>query len=314
MVGHAVRVSIIVNPWSRGEEWLEELRAALPTEEIHLWPECPDRSAVEFVVAWRMKRTDLATFAGLRAILSLGAGAEQWQKDGTPDVDIVRLADPALSNEMAAYALYWVIRLQRHLDVIEDQQHHGLWEHVDYVQAPSFRVGILGFGTIGGRIGRAFSELGYPVNAWSRSGTDDVSVQSFQGTDELESFLGSSDAVINVLPNTEATTGLLNETTLNQFADGAVLINIGRGTVLSSEADLIEALDNGPLRAAVLDVTKPEPPAPNSPIYTHPQVHLTPHIAGSTQVRSAARLVADNIVRVQRGERPFPLLDRSLGY
>lgn len=314
MVGHAVWVSIIVNPWSRGEEWLEELRAALPTEEIHLWPECPDRDAVEFVVAWRMRRAELATFTGLRAILSLGAGAEQWQKDGTPGVDIVRLADPALSNEMAAYALYWVIRLQRHLDVIEDQQQHGLWEPVDYVPAPRFRVGILGYGTIGGRIGRAFSDLGYPVNTWSRSGTDDASVQSFQGVDELESFLGSSDAVINVLPNTEATTGLLDASRFGSFAPGAVLINIGRGTVLSSEADLIDALDNGPLRAAVLDVTEPEPPAPDSALFTHPQVYLTPHIGGKTQVRTACRLVAANIVRVQRGERPFPLVERSRGY
>ncbi|MDW3177173.1 MAG: glyoxylate/hydroxypyruvate reductase A [Acidimicrobiia bacterium] len=307
-------MSIIVNPWNRPEEWLEHLRSALPTEEIHAWPECPDARAVEFVVAWRMKRTDLATFTGLRAILSLGAGAEQWQKDGTPDVDIVRLADPAMSDEMAAYALHWVIRLQRGFDATDDRQRRGVWAEVDYVQAANYRVGVLGYGTIGGRIGRAFTDLGYRVNAWSRSGTDDENVQSFRGDHELATFLGHSDVVINVLPNTAETTGMLDSARLSQFADGAILINIGRGTVLSSEADLIEALDHGPLRAAVLDVTDPEPPHSDSPLWAHAAVHLTPHIAGSTQVASAARLVADNILRIRRGEQPFPLVDRARGY
>lgn len=307
-------MSIVLNPWARDEEWLEALSQMLPDEHISLWPECPDPAEVEFVIAWRMKRADLATFTSLRAILSLGAGAEQWQKDGTPDVDIVRLADPAMSDEMAAYALHWVIRLQRRFDVMAEQQAAGAWELVDWPQAPGFRVGILGYGTIGSRIGRAFSDLGYPVNAWSRSGTSDVAVQSFAGADELSDFLGSSDAVINVLPNTEATAGLLDADRLAQFANGSIFVNIGRGTVLSSEADLLHALDTGPLRAVVLDVTDPEPPAPDSPLFAHPAVHLTPHVAGSTQVRTASRLIADNIMRVRAGERPFPLVDRTRGY
>lgn len=307
-------MSIILNPWARDEEWLEALSGMLPDEEVSLWPNCPNPVDVEFVVAWRMKRADLATFDSLRAILSLGAGTEQWQKPGTPEVDIVRLSDPAMSDEMAAYALHWVIRLQRGFDVHVQQQEDSAWEQVDYVQAPDFRVGILGYGTIGRRIGQAFSDLRYPVNAWSRSGTDDVGVHSFRGADELEEFLANSDAVINVLPNTEATTGLLDSLRLAQFAPQSIFINIGRGTVLSSEADLLDALDNGPLRAAILDVTEPEPPAPNSPLFSHPGVHLTPHVAGSTQVQTASRLVADNILRIRGGEKPFPLVDRAQGY
>lgn len=307
-------MSIIVNPWARPDEWLRELEASLPEEELHLWPECPDPSAVELVVAWRLPRSDLSTYTNLQAILSLGAGAEQWQKDGTPDVPVVRLADPAMSDEMAAYSLHWVIRLQRHFDVLSPQTTNGEWELVDYVQAGKFRVGILGYGIIGGRIGRAFSDLGYGVNAWSRSGTDDPSVQSYASVDELEAFLESSDAVINVLPSTPETTGLLTRSRLEQFVDGSIFVNIGRGTVLDDENDLIDAIDHGPLRAAVLDVTDPEPPVAGSPLYTHPAVHLTPHVAGSTQVASAARLVADNVLRIRGGEQPFPLLDRGRGY
>lgn len=313
-VGYAVWMSIIVNPWGRPDEWMAEFGRIMPGDTFELWPDCADRAAVEFVVAWRMKRADLASFPSLRAILSLGAGAEQWQNDGVPDVDVVRLADPALSDEMATYALHWVIRLQRHFDVMAAGQEAVKWEEVEYVQASNYRVGILGYGTIGQRVGRAFTDLGYRVNAWSRSGSDDPSITSFRGLDELETFLATSDAVINVLPNTPATRGLLDAERLAQFADGSVFINIGRGSVLSSEADLVAALDDGPLRTAVLDVTEPEPPTADSPLYRHGSVHLTPHIAGSTQVVTAARLIADNIGRIRVGERPFPLLDRSLGY
>jgi glyoxylate/hydroxypyruvate reductase A len=307
-------MSIVVNPFSRPDEWMRELETLLPDEALHLWPDCPDPEAVDLVVAWRMKRDDLASFPRLQAILSLGAGAEQWQNPGTPDVPIVRLADPSMADEMAAYALHWVLRLQRHFDVMDEQQNARTWEMLDHVQAQNFRVGILGYGIIGSRIGRAFSDLGYPVNVWSRSGRTDATVTSHAGDDELETFLGSSNAVINVLPSTTATRGLLDRTRLTQFADDAVFVNIGRGNVLESEDDLIDAIDNGPLRAIVLDVTNPEPPEDDSPLYRHPAVHLTPHVAGSTNVRSAARLIAENVARIRAGVAPGPLVDRSRGY
>lgn len=306
-------MSIVLNPYSRPEEWRAELAALLPRETIHLWPEVGDPSDVEFVVAWRIPRASLADFTNLQAILSLGAGGEQWLIDGMPDVDIVRLSDPAMSDEMATYALHWVIRIQREFSTHEQQQRAHEWDPVEHTQADRFRVGLLGYGEIGRRIGSAFVDLGYPVNAWSRTGGDTLGVTHYAGTDALADFLSSSDAVINVLPSTPETTGLLGAARFGQFADRSILINIGRGTVLD-EAALIESLDSGPLRAAVLDVTDPEPPDPESPLWAHPLVHLTPHIAGSTQVRSAAALVAANIGRMRMGEAPFPLLDRSRGY
>ena len=117
-----------------------------------------------------------------------------------------------------------------------------------------------------------------------------------------------------MLPSYEATTGLLTYERFIQMPDGSFFVNIGRGTVLSSEDELMRAIDDGPLSAAVLDVTSPEPPAPDSKLWSHPGVHLTPHVAGATQVRSAARLVADNIDRMRAGEEPFPLLDVGRGY
>lgn len=308
-------MAILLNPWATGDQWLAEFQALLPDEDFVLWPDCPNREAVEMLVAWRMKRTDLQSFTNLHTIFSMGAGTEQWQREGTPDVRIVRLVDPAMSDEMAAYALHWVIHLQRDFDTRWGADELDDWREVSTWPPPAQHpVGILGYGTIGKRIGRAFTDLGYPVSAWSRSGTDDPTVTSYAGLDELEAFLGSSRAVINVLPNTEATSGLLTRERFAQFNDGAVFVNIGRGTVVNDETELINAIDNGPVGAAVLDVTNPEPPAADSPLLAHPHVHLTPHIAGSTQLESAAALIAANISRVRTGQEPFPVVNSSVGY
>lgn len=312
-------MTILVNPWTDGARWMSELRAHLPDEELLLWPDVADtldRDAVEMVAAWRMKRADLQSFTNLDTILSMGAGTEQWQRDGTPKVRIVRLADPAMSDEMAAYALHWVTHFQRDFDHRFGVDDLGKWGSSSgtYPAPSEHRIGILGYGTIGRRIGRSFAELGYPINAWSRRGTQDEGVTSFAGPDELAHFLGNCDAVVNVLPNTPETSGLLTAERFAQFVDGSIFINIGRGTVVADESHLVAALESGPLRAAVLDVTNPEPPSPSSPLVGHPKLWLTPHIAGSTQVPTAAKLIAENISRIRRGDDPFPVVDPGTGY
>jgi glyoxylate/hydroxypyruvate reductase A len=306
-------MSIVLNPYSRPDEWMAEFGRLLPDETVRLWPDVGDPEQVELVIAWIMPRSALQSYPNLKAVLSLGAGAEQWQKEGMPDVPVVRLVDPAMSDEMATYALAWVIRLQRGFDVCEEQQAIGVWADVDYTQAWKTRIGILGYGNIGARVGEAFLDLGYQVNAWSRSGGGDSKATHYVGLDELDAFLSSSDAVVNVLPSTEETTDLLDGSRFSQMPEGSIVVNMGRGTVLVDD-DLIKALDDGPLAAAVLDVTRIEPTPEDSPFWSHPQVILTPHVAGSTQVRSASELVAANIQRIRSGESPFPLLDRRRGY
>ena len=192
---------ILLHPFSNAEDWQSCLAERFPGEEIRLWPDVGDPDEIEFVVAWVMKRSALSQLKNLRAILSLGAGAEQWMKPGIPDVPVVRLSDPNMSNEMATYALHWVIRLQRQFAKHESAQAAARWETVSYTPADEFRVGILGYGNIGGRIGDAFGDLGYQVNGWSRSGGDDEGITHYAGIDQLDAFLAKSDAIVNVLPS-----------------------------------------------------------------------------------------------------------------
>lgn len=285
----------------------------LPEETLWEWPHCPDPAEVEMVIAWRMRRSDLGTFTNLTHIFSMGAGTEQWQKDGSPDAVIVRLSDPNMSDEMAAYTLHWVTHFQRAFDARFTADQLDAWGTRDSLTPPEYPVGILGFGSIGRRIGEAFQSFGYPVNAWTRSGTDVDGVTSYAGVDELEAFLGASRAVVNVLPDTEATRGLIDAQRLEQFG-GAVFVNIGRGTVVASENDLVAAVDSGNVGAAVLDVTSPEPPDGASALFQHERIVVTPHIAGTTQLRSAAALIAANVRRIRDGLDPFPVVDPTVGY
>lgn len=305
-------MAVLVKSSSRVEQWQAELLEQLPDEDLRFWPDVGDPADIDYLIAWRMTAEEMVPFVNLEAILSLGAGTEQWQVPGI-DVPVVRLVDTEMSSEMAGYAIAWVLRHQRKFVEIEQSQRAAEWSVPDIKQPYRYHVGVLGYGEIGSRIGRAFLDLGYPVNGWTRSGRTDEAVRHYAGLDELEIFLGASDAVISVLPSTSATIGLLGAERLAQFREGSLLVNIGRGTVLDETA-LITALDLGPLAAAVLDVTDPEPPEANSPLWSHPAVTLTPHISGMTQVRSASKLIAANIKRLRAGEEPFPLLDRARGY
>lgn len=306
-------MAILVNPYAQPALWRELFSELLPDETLWFWPECLDPDDVEILIAWRMRRRDLATFTNLTHIMSMGAGTEQWQKDGSPDAQIVRLSDPNMGDEMAAYAVHWVIHFQRGFDVAFGASDLDAWGSRDAATPPEYPVGVLGFGSIGARVGEAFRSLGYPVNAWSRTGTAAAGVASYAGIDELEAFLGASRAVINVLPDTESTRGLLTADRFSQFG-GATFINIGRGTVVASEGDLVDAVDAGHVGAAVLDVTSPEPPDADSPLFGHDQIVITPHIAGTTQPRSAAALIAANVKRIRIGEDPFPVVDPVSGY
>lgn len=313
-------MSIVVNPFSRPDEWMAALGDELPGEELYLWPQVGDPASVDYVLAWEMTIDDLVGFPNLQAVFSLGAGVDQWlaltghEKLGS--IDVVRLVDPAMSDQMAAYALYWVLHYQRGFDQVAGLRQQRQFKPPSQTDSSDYTVGILGHGTIGRRIGQAFIDLGYPINAWTRSGDrghPDPSTTHFIGRDQLDDFLSGSRAVISVLPNTDETRGLLDQQRLAAFSPGSVFINMGRGTVVR-ESDLLKALDDGPLRAAVLDVTDPEPPPSSSELFEHPKVVLTGHSAGMTMVSTASRVIADNIRRLRRGEPAFPLLDPDRGY
>jgi glyoxylate/hydroxypyruvate reductase A len=155
--------------------------------------------------------------------------------------------------------------------------------------------------------------MGFNCAAWSRSLHALNGVRCFAGDDELDEFLARTEILVCLLPLTDATRGFLNGPRLARLAHGAALVHVGRGPQLVAQ-DLINALDSGRISEAVLDVTDPEPLPSEHPLWSHPRVRITPHIASITQPASAARVVLDNLRRYARGEPLVGLVDRTRGY
>jgi glyoxylate/hydroxypyruvate reductase A len=168
--------------------------------------------------------------------------------------------------------------------------------------ADATAVGVLGLGEIGREIAVALSREGFTVRGWSRTPKHLDNVQTYTGRSGLEAMVGCSNVVLNVLPLTHETQGILSHQLFAQFRDGTFLINMGRGRHLI-EADLLDAMASGRVANATLDVFTVEPLPPGHPFWSHPDMLITPHVAGIADPSTAVAAVAANIRRAMRGER-----------
>jgi glyoxylate/hydroxypyruvate reductase A len=168
-------------------------------------------------------------------------------------------------------------------------------------------------GEIGTLAGERLRDLDFPVAGWSRTKKSVPGIKSFAGDGELEAFLGQSDILVCLLPLTPTTRHILNKKTFAQLPQGAFVINAARGGHLV-EDDLIAAIDSGHLAGATLDVFETEPLPATSPIWTHPKITVTPHVAAMTDPRVASRYFADAIAGHMKGAKLDNLVDFERGY
>ena len=178
------------------------------------------------------------------------------------------------------------------------------------------RLGLIGLGGIGRHVARHAISFGMQIKAYRRSGQPSE-IDGVEVVNSLHHLLNSSDHVVLALPLTEETTNLINLETLTAIpADaGLHLINVSRGALVDQEA-LREALDDGRIARASLDVTTPEPLPANHWLYTHPRARISNHI--SWQMPGAFELLLDafidNLRRYQAGEPLTGVVDKDLGY
>jgi glyoxylate/hydroxypyruvate reductase A len=296
------------------EAWREALLAAIPELDFRIWPEVGNPAEIDLALVWQPPPGELVRYRNLRAILSLGAGVDGLlAQPGLPDVPIARMVDPSLTRTMAEYVLLAALRHHRQLDHFEREQRALRWSYAFPPQAADRRVGIMGLGVLGGAAAESLVHHGFPVAAWSRTGKELAGVESFGGEQSLGAFLARTDILVCLLPLTRDTAGILNAATFAGLPSGAYLINVARGAHLV-EADLIAALDSGQLAGATLDVFREEPLPANHPLWRHPKVLITPHIASYSLPATGAEGVVENIRRARAGQRLLHQVDRNRGY
>jgi glyoxylate/hydroxypyruvate reductase A len=172
---------------------------------------------------------------------------------------------------------------------------------------------MLGLGALGTACARQLAALNFDTHGWSRREKSVAGITCHHGDKGLHAALQDADIVVLLLPDTPATTDIINTETLALLAPGAAIINPGRGPLIDDDA-LLEALDKGTLGHATLDVFRIEPLPADNPFWAHPKVTVTPHIASETRPSSAARVIAENIRRGEAGEPFLHLVDRETGY
>ncbi|MEG9833369.1 glyoxylate/hydroxypyruvate reductase GhrA [Serratia marcescens] len=310
---------IYYHPLFNAQEWLAGIKQRLPQAEIREWQRGDERPA-DYALVWRPPHEMLANRRDLKAVFALGAGVDaildqERKHPGTlpAGVPLLRLEDTGMAQQMQEYALSYVLRYFRRFDEYQALQQRQEWQPLDPHSLDDFTIGILGAGVLGQSVARKLTEFGFSVRCWSRSAKQIDGVQSFAGEAQRGAFLDGVKLLINLLPNTPETVGILNRELFAQLSSGAYLINIARGAHLV-EADLLAALEQGQLAAATLDVFAREPLPQDHPFWRHPRVTITPHIAAITLPQQAMDQIAANIRALEAGHAPAGVVDRQRGY
>jgi phosphoglycerate dehydrogenase-like enzyme len=232
----------------------------------------------------------------LKLIQLLTAGAENWI-GRVPAHVTLSTARGAHGGSTAEWALAALLAVYRELIQFERERVTRMWDRRPTETLIDKKVLVIGAGDLGMQLRRRLDACDARTTLVGFRARDGV-----HGIDEAPSLLGEHDAVVVMVPLTPATTGMVDATFLSSMRDGAVLVNAARGKVVDTSA-LVAELESGRLRAA-LDVTEPEPPPADHPLWTVPNLLLTPHVAASVEgyQSRAYAVVAAEIARFAAGE------------
>ena len=286
-----------------------------PWINLVLPDEVAEPRKIEHAIAFSPGPEAFDPYPGLKLVSCAGAGVDALL--GNPGLGsgtaVSRIVIPEQAQMIAAFALWFIVGWQRRMWEYFPLQKSGEWKPINRTPPSAFPVGILGHGSIGSSLAKTLTQLGYPVHAYgSRPRTQD-GVEVVSGRRDLFALAAKVRALVNVLPLTPDTEGLLSAPLFSRMREDAILVQLGRGAHLV-DGDLIEALDNGRPGMAALDVFASEPLVPDHPFWTHDKVMITPHVAGDADFRAIARFVADGIRAFDSGRDPAGLVDRNRGY
>ena len=301
------------------KSWARGFAEALPGHRVVLRDDDYDPTAIDYIFIWKPKLEAFDGLTGLKAVLSLGAGVDALLRHPRlPDRPLVRFVDAELTQQMSDYVVANVTMHQRLFTRFKEDQQAKRWVQLYPPCAWKAMVGIMGTGVLGQDAIRHLKVFGYGLRSWSRTRKNIEGVEGFAGPEEFDAFLSGTDILVNMLPLTPETDGILNYRTFsklrrNGIDGGPVIINAARGGH-QREADIVRALRDGTLRAASLDVFEVEPLPKESPLWELPNCYVTPHIAGASNERTGVAYFS-KVIRDHEAGKPLPnVVDVTRGY
>ncbi len=295
--------------------WIQVLNAQDPTMKIHIHGQGIAPKGIKFALAWNHSPGAFEQYPDLEVICSMGAGVDHLFRDPSlpPDVKICRIVDDQLSAAMSEFVIAQIMNHLKRLNIYKQDQLAEKWRPRPYLMITDVTIGIMGFGQLGRHLANVLLPLGFSINGWSASKKTFPGVHLFSGNQNLAEFLQKTDILVCMLPLTFKTKGILNKKTFQQLPESAFVINVARGGHLV-ENDLIDMIEKGHLSGAGLDVFETEPLPKNHPFWTHPKIHITPHIASLTDPASVAPQILENYRRMEEGLPLLNTVSKKKGY
>lgn len=304
----------------------EKLKAAAPEYDFRFRDKIAGNPETKEDVQWaeiiigNVQADDLCGSPRLRWLQTAAAGVDPYTKPGVlAENTLVTNGTGAFGLAISEHMLGMLLGIQKKLALYRDQQKQEEWKSLGSVTSVyGSTVLVLGMGDIGGEFAKRCKALGAYVIGMRRTDTakpayaDEICL-----TADLDKVLPRADVVAVSLPGTPETTGMLSGERIARMKDGAIVLNVGRGSIIDTEA-LCDALESGKLMGAGLDVTDPEPLPKGHRIWQLPGAVITPHVSGFYHLQETLErsvdIFAENLGRFSRGEQLRNLVDLSWGY
>lgn len=297
------------------DTWKRALHAWLPTLDVVHSSAIERPEDVHYALVWKPPEGFFDAMPNLRLIVNLGAGVDSLvrRKDLPAGIPITRLTDPQMARMMAGYVLFAVLRHARDIPFFEQAQRASTWSYRHPRSPEEVSVAVLGLGQLGARAAFEIQRQGFAVTGWSRSPREIDGVRCLAGMDTLDEVISHADIVVVMLPLTPDTRQLLSRERLEKMRPGAAFINVARGEVVDQVA-LTELLKSGRIGGATLDAFAHEPLPASDPLWSMPNVLITPHLASVALPASSSEQIAVNILRVSNCDAPEHVIDPARGY
>jgi len=293
--------TIAATSWADPDEIRAEIEGRVPDADVRVaWTPPNSRELIpdaEVVVSSFLPSDLLAAAERLEWVQALSAGVDFYDHETLAERGVVLTSAAGVHAEpIAEQVLGYVLAFERGIHTGIRQQSRNVWERYDGGEIRGKTLGVVGLGSIGGRVaeyGRAFDMT--VVGTKRDPSTAPDAVDEAYGPDDLYEVLPRADYLVVACPLTEETRGLLGPAELGALPTDAVLVNVARGEVVDEDA-LVYALRQGSLGGAALDVFEEEPHPSDSPLWDLSNVIVTPHMAGSTPKKAGriAEVFAQN--------------------
>lgn len=312
------KLAVLHHRWS---EWVPALQGAEPRLDIRGahprdWESMDTQwlAEAEAIFCWRLPGGLTARMPKLAWVQNSGAGVDHLVANPElPSHVLISRADGHFGFWMARYVCGHLLSEAQRLDECAAAQAQAQWKPKLIPEDLGGKSAlVLGFGRIGRQIGRALRELGMDVAGVVRSPREDPEFP-LKTTADLSALLPGARCLVLAAPSTPETRGIVNAGLLRHGNLSLMLVNVGRGDLVVMD-NVVAALDSGTLGRAVLDVFPEEPLPPDSPLWRHPKVTVTPHHSGPSTPKDLIPDILPNLRRFAEGRPIEGAVDRARGY